>query len=517
MNLFVDDDGTGYIIYSSEENRTMFISKLNAEYTDLATPADEAVEGVDYNRVFVDWSRESPAIFKHDERYFLITSGTTGWSPNPSQFASATDLMGEWTHLGDPFPWWASSNSWNSQPSSVIPVDREHGKYIYMGDRWNGGTDLKNAQMVWLPLNMGEGGDTFSVEVWDEWTPDELDQWAAWEVAGVPASIPMGEALDVPTVTVTQNGESSTHPVNWEIDGSLDRPGAVTLTGTLPEFGDRTFTRSVAVVPQNVRYAVNAGGQRTADWTALIDAASAEASVLNSRPDQKYGVDPGTHASWGYLGDANAVSGDEGGDMFSTLRYATDGADLAYRFDGLEPGTYTVHAGYADPWAQWAPDRGAEVTVNGTVVEADHDYDAANQTASYAGIVVGADGRIDVSLSPTRAPDVQLSWLIVTADEVAAPALDVEVTASTRCVAKKVVVAARLHNTDEVPVTVAFESAYGTKTVESIAPGANATHPFSTRQAGIAAGTVTATVTGVVDGETVTQAAEAGYPALDCR
>ena len=38
MNLFVDDDGTGYIIYSSEENATMFISKLDDEYTDLAAP-----------------------------------------------------------------------------------------------------------------------------------------------------------------------------------------------------------------------------------------------------------------------------------------------------------------------------------------------------------------------------------------------------------------------------------------------------------------------------------------------
>jgi len=94
MNLFVDDDGTGYIIYSSEKNATMFISKLDDEYTDLATPADEVVLGVDYNRIFMNQSRESPAIFQHDERYFLITSGTTGWSPNPARWATSTDLMG---------------------------------------------------------------------------------------------------------------------------------------------------------------------------------------------------------------------------------------------------------------------------------------------------------------------------------------------------------------------------------------------------------------------------------------
>ncbi|GAA1829545.1 family 43 glycosylhydrolase [Agromyces salentinus] len=518
MNLFVDDDGTGYIIYSSEDNATMYISKLDADYTALATPAAEAVEGVDYNRIFVGWSRESPALFKHDERYFLITSGTTGWSPNPSKYASATDLMGDWTEIGDPFPWWAQSNSWNTQPTSVIPVDREHGKYIYMGDRWNGGSDdaLRNAPLVWLPLNMGQGGDTLSVEIWDEWTLDDLDQWAAWEVTGVPASIRLGEAFDVPTVTVEQNGASTAQPVEWAIDGSLDLPGVVTVTGTLPEFGGRTFTRAVTVVPEHVRYAVNAGGQRTADWQALVDTTAGEGLLLNTRPDQKYGVDTGSHASWGYLGDANASSGDESGDMFSTLRYATGGADLAYRFDGLAPGTYAVYAGYADPWAQWAPDRGAEVTVNGVVVEADHDFDAANQTAAYAGVVVGVDGRIDVSLSPTRAPDVQLSWLIVTADEVAAPALGVEVTASTRCVANKVMVSARVHNTAAVPVAATLESTFGAKSIASIAPGANGTHTFTTRKADVAAGAVAATVTAVIDGAPVTQSVQAAYPATIC-
>ena len=175
----------GYIIYSSEDNATMYISKLNEEYTGLATPADQAVEGVDYNRIFAGWSREAPALFKHDERYFLLTSGTSGWSPNPTKYATATDLMGEWTEIGNPFPWWAQNDSWNTQPTSVIPVDRESGKYIYMGDRWNGGSDdaLRNAPLVWLPLNMGEGGDTLSVEVYDEWTLGQLDQWAVWSVS----------------------------------------------------------------------------------------------------------------------------------------------------------------------------------------------------------------------------------------------------------------------------------------------------------------------------------------------
>ncbi|MFF2371493.1 family 43 glycosylhydrolase [Agromyces sp. NPDC058110] len=516
MNLFVDDDGTGYIIYSSEDNATMYISKLDEEYTALATPADEAVQGVDYNRIFPGASREAPALFKHDGRYFLLTSGTSGWAPNPTKVATATDLMGAWTDQGDPFPWWAQSNSWNTQPTSVIPVDPEHGKYIYMGDRWNGGSDsaLANAPLVWLPISLGEGGDSLAVEVYDEWTLEDLDGWTEWNVSGVPTSVKVGEGFDA-TVEVSQNGEVTTQPVTWSFDGSFDLPGVVTATGTLPEFGDRTFTRRITVVPENVRYAVNAGGQRTADWQTLVDAAAEQAPLLNSRPDQQYAVDAGSHASWGYLGDQNAVSGSDDGTMFSTLRYATEGADLAYRFDGLEPGTYTVYAGYADPWAQW-DDRGAKVTVNGVVVEADHDFDATNQTAAYAGVSVGENGRIDVALSPTRGPDVQLSWLIVTSDAAPQPALDVTVTASTRCVAKKVVVTASLNNADEVPVTVTFATEYGSKTITAVAPGKNGVHAFTTRQAELSAGTVTATVQATVGGQPVTRTIEAAYSGATC-
>ncbi|UNK70329.1 family 43 glycosylhydrolase [Microbacterium sp. H1-D42] len=518
MNLFVDDDGTGYIIYSSEDNATMYISKLDAEYTDLATPADEAVEGVDYNRIFVGWSRESPAIFKHDERYFLITSGTTGWSPNPSKYASATDILGDWTEHGDPFPWWAQSNSWNTQPSSVIPVDREAGKYIYMGDRWNGGSDdaLRNAPLVWLPINLGEGGDRLSIEIYDEWTVGDLDKWSAWDVSGVPASVKVGEKFDVPNVTVRQNGTSMSQPVSWTFSGSFDVPGAVVATGTMPEFGGRTFSRTISVVPENVRYAVNAGGQKTADWLALVDVASDQASLLNSIPDQKYGADADTQATWGYLGDKNAVA-TEGNTMFHTLRYAKEGADLAYRFDGLEPGDYTVYAGYYDPWAQW-DDRGAKVTVNGSVVEADHDYDAKNQTATYADVAVGEDGRIDFALSPTRGTDVQLSWLIVTADDVTppAPAIDVTFTATVKCVRDKATVAAQLRNDGDVPVSVTFESDLGSKKLESIDPGANGTHAFSTRKASVVDGMITAQLQAVIGGETVTESVDAAYTGDTC-
>ena len=83
MGLFVDDDGEGYIIYASEENYTMYISRLNDDYTMLTSGGVESqnyspVVGKDYVRIFPKGHREAPAVFKHNGKYYMVTSGCTG-------------------------------------------------------------------------------------------------------------------------------------------------------------------------------------------------------------------------------------------------------------------------------------------------------------------------------------------------------------------------------------------------------------------------------------------------------
>ena len=59
MNLFKDEDGTAYVLYSSDGNQTMHIAKLNDEYTNVVKKQGEAVEGVDFSRNFIDESQRS--------------------------------------------------------------------------------------------------------------------------------------------------------------------------------------------------------------------------------------------------------------------------------------------------------------------------------------------------------------------------------------------------------------------------------------------------------------------------
>ena len=53
MNLFKDDNGEAYVIYSSDGNQTLHIARLNDTYTNVAKPQGQAVEGTDFTRNFI--------------------------------------------------------------------------------------------------------------------------------------------------------------------------------------------------------------------------------------------------------------------------------------------------------------------------------------------------------------------------------------------------------------------------------------------------------------------------------
>lgn len=93
QTVFVDDDGRAYQFYSSENNETMYISLLTDDYL---RPSGR------FTRNFVKKSREAPAVFKYDGKYYMLSSGCTGWDPNVAELAVADSIMGEWKTIGNP-------------------------------------------------------------------------------------------------------------------------------------------------------------------------------------------------------------------------------------------------------------------------------------------------------------------------------------------------------------------------------------------------------------------------------
>ncbi len=93
MTLFVDQDDTAYLVHSSNWNKTMNISRLTDDY--LKT------DGF-FVSILVDQEREAPALFYKDNRYYMITSGCTGWDYNSALYAESPYLMGKWKLIDNP-------------------------------------------------------------------------------------------------------------------------------------------------------------------------------------------------------------------------------------------------------------------------------------------------------------------------------------------------------------------------------------------------------------------------------
>ena len=111
-----------------------------------------------YIRIFPKRFNEAPALFKAEGRYFLITSGCTGWSPNAARLAVADSIWGPWKELGNPWhgPKEQTEISFDSQSTFVLPVQGRSGAFIYMADRWRPKNAI-NGRYVWIPIRWRDG------------------------------------------------------------------------------------------------------------------------------------------------------------------------------------------------------------------------------------------------------------------------------------------------------------------------------------------------------------------------
>ncbi len=165
MNLFQDDDGTAYIVYTSENNKTLYISRLNESYTGLSADPEEAVCGEDYIRLFPGSMREAPVLIKNEGRYYLMSSGTTGWFSNQARVWSADEIFGTWRNDGNPCEGDGADLTFDTQSTSIFRS--EDGEWVYYGDRWNA-SDLADSRYIWLPVTFTDEKLTIRWE--SEWS-----------------------------------------------------------------------------------------------------------------------------------------------------------------------------------------------------------------------------------------------------------------------------------------------------------------------------------------------------------
>jgi len=131
FDLVVDPtDGKGYY-YFERVHSELICADLDADYTNVT-----GYYSTHFPLVQPPYVREAPAYFVRQGVHHLVTSGTTGYYPNPSQVANAPSYHGPWTVLNDPHPGDPTRSSYQSQISSVFKHPHKQDLYIALADRW---------------------------------------------------------------------------------------------------------------------------------------------------------------------------------------------------------------------------------------------------------------------------------------------------------------------------------------------------------------------------------------------
>jgi Glycosyl hydrolases family 43 len=154
MNVFVDDDGEAYAFYSSEGNWTMYVVRLNDEFTGPELPA---VENKTWAKTLARQMREGPAPFKWNGKYYLITSACTGWAPNAAAYAVADNILGPYQSHGNPCVGENTEKTFDSQSTFVLPAPGKPDSFIFMADRWKP-KNLSDSRYIWLPFQLKPDG-----------------------------------------------------------------------------------------------------------------------------------------------------------------------------------------------------------------------------------------------------------------------------------------------------------------------------------------------------------------------
>ena len=140
--VFQDDDGSAHLVYASDDNANLVISRLTDDYLKPAAPAI---------RHFLGRYMEAPCVFKHDGQYYFIGSDCTGWHPNEARSAVAPSLAGPWRELGNPCLGEGAELTYGGQSTFVLPVVGKPGAFIFMADQWRP-DNLADSRYVWLPV-----------------------------------------------------------------------------------------------------------------------------------------------------------------------------------------------------------------------------------------------------------------------------------------------------------------------------------------------------------------------------
>ena len=131
--LYMDADHEGVVCFEMAPDLLSAEKEITRQYTDLFPP----------------FTREGIAVFEHEGRKYMLTSGMTGYIPNQSDSAMSASWEERFVSKGDPYVDDDTMSSFNSQFTQVFKLPGRD-LFIALSDRWVPGypVDSKRADLL---------------------------------------------------------------------------------------------------------------------------------------------------------------------------------------------------------------------------------------------------------------------------------------------------------------------------------------------------------------------------------
>ncbi|MCR4620674.1 MAG: family 43 glycosylhydrolase [Clostridiales bacterium] len=154
--LFENSDDAAYFIYDRHVSeafnsvlkpfeRCLHIVRLTDDYLD---------ETSSYARIDACDAREAPCMFKREGKYYLITSGLTGWEYNEALYYMSDSPLNGWKRMGNPCVGEGCKTTFNSQPTQVVSIKRR----LYLLSERHNTRNFVECSHILLPLEFDADG-----------------------------------------------------------------------------------------------------------------------------------------------------------------------------------------------------------------------------------------------------------------------------------------------------------------------------------------------------------------------
>lgn len=150
FDLAVDEDSGKAYLYVEANQKDLISAELAEDYLNV-----KGNYQVHYSNINPPYTREGTTHFLRNGKHYLVTSGMTGYIPNPSEVAISDNWQGPYTVQGNPHVNDNSCASFNSQISAIFKHPRKKDLYIAVADRWVPEYVVTRERYEWLERVIG--------------------------------------------------------------------------------------------------------------------------------------------------------------------------------------------------------------------------------------------------------------------------------------------------------------------------------------------------------------------------